>query len=118
LKSPESRYEAEAILLGAPEARANDDAFRAYARAVFGAVPLTPDGNVYRYSKEGILDPVRGTAYAPIFPKTPVPNSPLDKVLSRFARLRSGISFDPELGSGALGAETASFSTKFSLELR
>ncbi|HEX6766485.1 MAG TPA: hypothetical protein VF103_13425, partial [Polyangiaceae bacterium] len=114
----ESRNESEAILLGAPEARASDDAFRAHARAIFGAVPLTPDGNVYRYSKEGILDPVRGTSYAPIFPKTPVPNSPLDKVLSRFARLRSGISFDPEPGSGPRDAETSSFSTKFSLELR
>ncbi|HEX6765654.1 MAG TPA: hypothetical protein VF103_09260, partial [Polyangiaceae bacterium] len=112
----ESRTVAEAILRGAPESRASADAFRATARATFGSVPLTPDGKLYEYSPEGIRDPLRGTAHAPIFPETPAAGSPLAMVLARFVRMRSSIAFDAE--PGARQPETRSFSARFSLDLR
>jgi hypothetical protein len=114
----ESRKSAEAILRGAPESRESGEAFRSLARAYLGHVPLTPDGNLYQYSTEGIRDPARGTRYAPIFPPTPVPGSPLAAVLARFVRMRSSISFDPEPGAAARQADTRSFSARFSLDLR
>jgi hypothetical protein len=114
----ESRETAEAILRGAPEARASAEAFRDLSRAYLGHVPLTPDGKLYEYSPEGIRDPLRGTAHAPIFPQTPAPGSPLASVLARFARLRSDISFDVEPGSASRENATRSFSARLSLELR
>jgi hypothetical protein len=114
----ESRRTAEAILRGAPESRASADAFRAIARAYLGHVPLTPDGNLYVFSPEGIRDPVRGTAHAPIFPPTPVSGSPLSTVLARFASIRTNVSFDTEPGTATRDRDTRSFSAKFSLELR
>ena len=111
------RQSAEAVLRGAPESRASADAFRTYARAYLGEVPLTPDGNLYEFSTEGIRDPVRGTRYAPVYPPTPVAGSPLATVLSRFARVRTNISFDTEPGMSQ-ERDTRSFSAKMSLELR
>jgi hypothetical protein len=118
VEQTESRETAEAILRGAPEARASAEAFRELSRAYLGQVPLTPDGRLYEYSPEGIRDPLRGTAHAPIFPPTPTPGSPLASVLARFVRLRSSISFDTEPGSGPRENATRSLSTKLSLELR
>ena len=113
-----SRLSAEAVLRGAPESRASADAFETFARATLGHVPLTPDGNLYQYSPEGIRDPVRGTPYAPVFPPTPVAGSPLATVLARFARIRTSIAFDTEPGTRTNEREMQSFSAKVSLELR
>jgi hypothetical protein len=113
-----SRQSAEAVLRGAPESRASADAFETFARATLGHVPLTPDGNLYQYTPEGIRDPVRGTPYAPLFPATPVAGSPLASVLDRFARIRTSIAFDTEPGARTNEREMQSFSAKVSLELR
>ncbi|HVR21248.1 MAG TPA: hypothetical protein VMS65_16155, partial [Polyangiaceae bacterium] len=113
-----SRQSAEAVLRGAPESRASADAFETFARATLGHVPLTPDGNLYQYSAEGIRDPMRGTPHAPIFPATPVAGSPLATVLARFARIRTSIAFDTEPGARANELDMQSFSAKVSLELR
>lgn len=113
-----SRFNAEAILRGAPEARANDAAFRSTARATLGFVPLTPDGALYRLAKEGIEDPARGTEYLPVFPPTPVPGSPLASVLSRFERLRTEVSFDEEPDAGGERTGSRSFFAKMTLDLR
>jgi hypothetical protein len=118
IERPASRRSAEAILRGAPESRASGDAFSRIARAYFGHVPLTPDGNLYEYSVEGIRDPVRGTPYAPVFPPAPVEGSPLARVLGRFARIRTSIDFDTEPGMRESGRELRSFSANVSLELR
>ncbi|HEX6274986.1 MAG TPA: hypothetical protein VFZ53_18215 [Polyangiaceae bacterium] len=114
----ESRRSAEAVLRGAPESRGGRDAFERIARAYLGHVPLTPDGNVYEYSSQGVRDPLRGTPHAPVFPPTPVDGSPLARVLGRFARIRTSIDFDAEPGTRVDGRELRSFSANVSLELR
>ncbi len=110
------RNAADAVLRGDPPARAGDDAFRAAARATLGFVPLTPDGALYRASREGTLDPARGTAYAPVYPETPVSGSPLALLLSRFGSLRSDVGFDTE-PTGAPNAPR-SFAARMTLQLR
>jgi hypothetical protein len=117
-QSEVSRFNAEAILRGAPESRASDAAFRSAARAALCVVPLTPDGNLYRLTREGVEDPARGTPYAPIYPRSPVPGSPLSSVIARFERLRTEVSFDDEPGAGGERAGTRSFFAKVTLDLR
>jgi len=91
---------AEALLRGAPEHADDGAAMRSLALAYFGAVPLTPDGALFGLRPEGVQDPARGTAYAPVWPAVPVPGSPLDAVMTAFARGRAEVSFDEE-GPGA-----------------
>jgi hypothetical protein len=117
-ESEVSRFNAEAILRGAPEAQRGDAAFRKAARAALGVVPLTPDGALYRLAQEGVQDPARGTRYAPVYPPAPVPGSPLARVLSRFERLRTEVSFDEEPGAGGERADSRSFFAKMTLDLR
>jgi len=117
--SDSGRASAEAVLRGAPESRTSDDAFRAAARATLGYVPLTPDGALYRLTEQGMMDPARGTDYAPRFPETPVPGSPLATVLSRFQRLRTEVAFDRELATGGQnGRDSRSFVARMTLDLR
>jgi hypothetical protein len=117
-ESEVGRFDAEAILRGAPDARASDTAFRNAARVTFGVVPLTPDGAIYRLAREGVEDPARGTLYAPVFPAVPVPGSPLATLISRFERLRTEVSFDDEPGAGGERADSRSFFAKMTLDLR
>jgi len=86
----------EALLRGAPEQASDAASMRALALAYFGAVPLAPDGAPFRLRPEGIEDPARGTAYAPIWPAVPVAGSPLEAVMSAFTRGRTEVSFDDE----------------------
>jgi hypothetical protein len=52
-----------------------------------------------------------------VWPALPVPGSPLEKVLTKLARLRTSLSFDDEPGSG--GEERLqSLHARVSLELR
>jgi hypothetical protein len=95
----ESPSLAEAVLRGAPEAAKNPARARAIARTVFGVVPLTLDGRDFSLEPDGMTVPGRGSANAPAWPDTPMPGSPLDKVLSRLGRLRTALSFDEEPGS-------------------
>jgi hypothetical protein len=113
-----SRFNAEALLRGSPDARANDAGFRSVARATLGVVPVTPDGALYRLAKEGLEDPARGTPYAPVFPAVPVPGAPLAAVISRFERVRTEVSFDEEFGAGGERADSRSFFAKVTLDLR
>ena len=97
----ESRAFAEAVLRGAPE-RASDPAqVRALAFAYFGAAPAPPDGGAYTLTPDGVRDPVRGTLYAPRWPALPVVGSPVAKVMSALAALRTEIGFDDESGTQA-----------------
>ncbi|MDX2052944.1 MAG: hypothetical protein SFV15_11165 [Polyangiaceae bacterium] len=61
-----------------------------------GAVPLTRDGRNFLWTKEGVSDPVRGTANRPVWPPLPVANSALDRILSSLRAIRTSISFEPE----------------------
>ena len=74
---------------------------RALAFAYFGAAPAPPDGGAYTLAPEGLRDPVRGTLYAPKWPPLPVAGSPVAKVMSALAALRTEIGFDDESGSQA-----------------
>jgi hypothetical protein len=113
-----SRFNAEAILRGVPDAQTGDAAFQSAARAALGVVPLTPDGALYRFTREGVADPARGTTYAPIYPPTPVSGSPLSRVISRFERLRTEVSFDEEPLAGGEQVGGRSFFAKATLDLR
>lgn len=87
---------AEALFRGMPE-KANDAAaMRQLAFAVFGAVPVPPDGGVYSPAPEGVRDPSRGSRYAPSWPEVPVRGSPVEKLLANLSRFRAELSFDDE----------------------
>jgi hypothetical protein len=97
LKStPTSRANAEALLRGAPETAGDAAAVRALGLAYFGAAPVTPDGAAWVLTKQGLRDPARGTAHAPVYPEIPVPGSPVNKVIEALARVRTQLAFDDE----------------------
>ena len=113
----ESPSLAEAVLRGNPEASRNPERARAVARAVFGVVPLTLDGHDFSLGPDGMNVPGRGSANAPSWPETPPQGSPLDRVLSRLARLRTALSFDEEPGSRP-DREFQSLHARVTFELR
>ena len=90
---------AEAVLRGAPEIARSPERVRELMKRYFGVIALTADGRDYELAPEGVKDPVRGTANAPIWPELPVPGSAIDRVLSRLGRLQTALSFDTEPGS-------------------
>jgi hypothetical protein len=87
----------------------------ALMRAYLGTVTVTPEGRSYVLAPDGTRDPLRGTLHAPAYPDLPVPGSPVERVLTRLARLRSSLSFDDE---PALATPTLSFHARARLELR
>jgi hypothetical protein len=94
-----SRDLAEAVLRGAPELVGAERSSE-LARAYFGSVPLTPDGRLYDLSPSGVRDALRGTPHAPIWPDVPAPDSPVARLLARFASYQGALSFDAEPASG------------------
>jgi hypothetical protein len=90
----------------------------ALMRAYLGTVAVTPEGRSYVLSPEGVRDPVRGTRHAPVYPDLPVPGSPVERVLTRLARLRSALSFDDEPALATPTARVLSFHARARLELR
>lgn len=111
---PRARDSAFAIFRGAPEIGGDPDKGAALLRNYFGAVTLTPEGNRYGYGPDGVRDPVRGSASAPIFPALPVNNSAVSRVLERLGSLRSEVAFDDEPGV----AQAQSLRVHLSLDLR
>jgi hypothetical protein len=108
--------EAEALLRGAPETAKDVAAERALAFAYFGATPLTPDGGAYSLGSAGLVDPARGSAYAPTWPSIPVAGSPLEALMARLAGIHSELSFDDEGKDG--DKPMRSLHAKVSLDLR
>jgi hypothetical protein len=102
-RSPRSAAAAEALLRGAPERTGDAAAMRSLSLAYLGAVPVAPDGGLYRLRPEGIEDPARGTSFAPVWPAVPVAGSPLEAVMTAFVQGRTEVSFDDEGPSGAPG---------------
>ncbi len=97
LDSPnDSAALAEAVFRGVPESEHDAGRARAALRAAFGVVPLTVDGFDFSWGPDGIRDPARGSANAPVWPDVPVHGSILDKLKLR--RLRAAVSFDDEPG--------------------
>jgi len=77
-----SRDLAEALFRGAPDDTKTPEAMRALAFAYFGAVPIPPEGGAWSFGPDGVRDPLRGSASAPIFPRLPVADSPVDRLLA------------------------------------
>jgi hypothetical protein len=109
---------AEAVLRGVPESAHKPERAAELSRAYFGAVPLTPDGRRFWLGADGIADPLRGTSHAPEWPALPVPESAADRVLSRFGRLRSDLSFDEEPQVTSEGPRLRSLRVRLDLSLR
>jgi hypothetical protein len=91
-----SRATAEALLRGAPDLGGRSKSYRDLALTTFGAVPVTPDGALYRLAPEGVVDPARGSRYAPVWPPVPVPGSPVEALLGSVQRMRWETAFDDE----------------------
>ncbi len=94
--SASSREIAEALLVGARDRAGDPQAIRALGLAYLGSMPVPPDGGAFTLAADGLHDPRRGSASAPVWPKVPVAGSPVDKLLSAVGRLRSEIAFDRE----------------------
>jgi len=91
-----ARAAAEVLLRGAPDLSDQPDELRKLGLASFGAMPLTPDGALHRLVREGILDPVRGTPFAPSWPPLPVAGSPVEALLGSVRSMRWETAFDDE----------------------
>jgi hypothetical protein len=100
-----SRNLAEAVLLSDPARGKDVQRLRTKTRAYFGSAVSTPEGLDYELAVDGVKDPVRGTAHAPIWPELPVPGSPLERLLTRLYGVRSDLSFDAE--PSVAGQDTA-----------
>ncbi len=93
------RATAEALMRGAPDRAADAAAMRALAIAYFGAVPVSPDGGAYAMTTDGLRDPMRGTLHAPVWPKLPVDDSPVARIVRSIKQVRTELGFDEEPGS-------------------
>ena len=91
-----SRGAADTLFHGAPEIAGDAAAVRALGLAYLGSAPVTPDGGVYAFAREGPRDPARGTQYAPVWPAQPVAGSPVALVMDALARVRTQEAFDDE----------------------
>jgi hypothetical protein len=91
-----SRGIADALEHGAPEIAGDPVALRALALAYLGAAPVTVDGAAFAPGPDGVRDPARGSAYAPVWPGVPVPGSPVAKVLRALTGLHTQVGFDDE----------------------
>lgn len=87
------------LLLSAFGDHPTPDVYHERALRWLGAVPLTADGKLYRRERDGLNDPERGSAHAPVWPKVPVANSPLAQLLNAVIGVRTEISVDEEPGS-------------------
>jgi hypothetical protein len=87
-----SNRQAEILWRSAPDLKS----IRSLALAYFGVVPLSSDGNELGFGPEGVIDPLRGSAHAPRWPRLPVAGSPIDRLLQAVGRARSEVSFDDE----------------------
>jgi hypothetical protein len=102
---PLSREVAEALMVGARERAGDPAAIRAMGLAYLGSMPVPPEGGQWTLGDDGVRDPHRGSASAPVWPELPVPGSPTEKLLSAVGRFRSEIAFDregPGKGKGGL----------------
>jgi hypothetical protein len=108
---------AEALLVGARDRAGDPAAIRALALAYLGSVPVPPEGGAFTLATDGVHDPRRGSASAPVWPKVPVAGSPVDKLLSAVGQFRSEIAFDRE-GQGKGAAGLLSLHARVTLGLR
>jgi hypothetical protein len=92
---------AELLFLGAAETRSDETAFRALAQSYLGSIPTTPEGKLYRFTKSGADDGLRGTPFRPVWPALPIAESPTTRALNALGSVRAQIAFDREPGLDA-----------------
>lgn len=107
-----------AAFRGAPELASDPEKSALLLQNYFGSVTLTPEGQRYGFGPDGVRDPVRGSASAPVFPALPVADSAVSKVIGRLKSLRSEVAFDDEPGNAQGGANPQSLRVHLSLGLR
>lgn len=112
-----SRARAEAVLVGARASAGSPQAHRALGLAYLGSMPVPPEGGAFTLAVDGVRDPRRGSASAPVWPKVPVAGSPVDRLLSAVGRFRSEIAFDRE-GPGKGDTGLLSLHARVTLGLR
>jgi hypothetical protein len=92
---------ADLLLWARPELGRDEKSYREVSLALFGSVPVTPDGRPFALGDEGLVDPVRGSAFRPTWPKLPVSGGPLDHLIRVFSAARAEVAVDQEPGTGA-----------------
>jgi hypothetical protein len=90
---------ADLLLRALPSTSADDGAYQTLAFSHLGGIPVTADGKLYQRATSGLLDPERGTAHAPRWPRVPVAGSTVEHILRTLRRLRTEVSIDREPGS-------------------
>jgi hypothetical protein len=68
-----SRELASVLFMADPETRKNG--YVKLAQRWLGAVPTTPEGNVFEWVEDGVNDPLRGTLASPSWPELPLSDS-------------------------------------------
>ncbi|RYZ01447.1 MAG: hypothetical protein EOO73_35530 [Myxococcales bacterium] len=114
----QARATAEAVLRGVPETAHQAERSGELSLAYLGVVPLTPDGRRYALTPTGIMDPLRGTAHAPLWPSVPTADSAAARLLAAFSRFRSDLSFDEEPRLSAAEPPLRSLRARVDLWLR
>jgi hypothetical protein len=112
-----ARATAEVLLRGAPGLGNRPEELRKLGLASFGAMPLTPDGALYRLTREGIFDPARGTPFAPNWPALPVAGSPVEALLDSVQGMRWETEFDDEGPAPGRGQRMRSLNVRATLAL-
>ena len=112
-----SSESAAALLVGARDRAGDPRAIRALGLAYLGSMPVSPEGGAFTLAADGLHDPWRGSASAPVWPRVPVAGSPVDKLLSAVGRFRSEIAFDRE-GPGKGDNGVLSLHARVTLGLR
>lgn len=84
------------LLRGSTAAQQSQDAYERAGLTHFGMIPVTIDGKTYAWRADGLLDPTRGTAHAPLWPKLPVSGSPLELFFRALTRLEADLLIESE----------------------
>jgi hypothetical protein len=101
---------AEVVLRGAPSVSERERA--RIAMNYIGYLPVSPEGTEFSLDRFGVKDPLRGTAYRPVFSEVPLKGSPLAALLKALGRGHAEVAFDKEPG----GTDQHSLRTVITLE--
>lgn len=104
---------ADLLLTGAPIQGVPGD-YEQQALRWLGAIPVTPEGKPYQLTQVGIADPARGSTHAPRWPKLPIPDSAVQRLLESLVAIRAGIAVDREPGE----ANERSLRTRVQMRMR
>jgi hypothetical protein len=111
-----ARTAAEVILRADPSIGADAERLRALSVAYFGSHPASPAGQYdFTLGREGVRDPIFGSAVRPTDPELPIAGSPIATLMARLSRVRGEVAFDRE--PAQLEPPARSLHTRFHLTL-